>query len=301
MRSSFDDPSIHPRLSFASQAFGLRWGSDHRLRQFASTTNSAPFDVVVVRDTLLRERFGGRPVNNGEVYADGARFRFGNVVFDTFGESRVRWWSPEPIDEMPAAFYGTVAAIILAWRRLVPLHGSAVALGDRAVMIAGAAGAGKSTLCAALIRRGGRLVSDDLTVLMPTGEGARPMLQPGRPTIRLASGGSNGNSEKSLHDALMVDPQKSINLAALVVLRENPVGAGAAEASAALWRQLFRPVWMRALPYRRERAATVFQAAQGIRILTAPRAEDRPDLSADQKAGLVLERLREESVMELSR
>lgn len=47
----------------------------------------------------------------------------------------------------------------------VTIHASTVAIGDRAVMILGASGAGKSDLALRLIDRGARLVSDDYTVL----------------------------------------------------------------------------------------------------------------------------------------
>jgi serine kinase of HPr protein (carbohydrate metabolism regulator) len=50
------------------------------------------------------------------------------------------------------------------------LHASCVALGGRAVLIAGASGSGKSDLALRLIDRGARLVSDDYTLLKRAGE-----------------------------------------------------------------------------------------------------------------------------------
>lgn len=46
------------------------------------------------------------------------------------------------------------------------LHVSCVAIGDRAVLIEGRSGAGKSDLALRLIDRGARLVSDDYTLLV---------------------------------------------------------------------------------------------------------------------------------------
>jgi serine kinase of HPr protein (carbohydrate metabolism regulator) len=46
------------------------------------------------------------------------------------------------------------------------LHASCVAIGDRAVLIEGRSGSGKSDLALRLIDRGGVLVSDDYTVLV---------------------------------------------------------------------------------------------------------------------------------------
>jgi hypothetical protein len=47
------------------------------------------------------------------------------------------------------------------------VHASCVAIAERAVLIAGASGRGKSDLALRLIDRGARLVSDDYTLLSP--------------------------------------------------------------------------------------------------------------------------------------
>ena len=50
------------------------------------------------------------------------------------------------------------------------LHGSAVALGSRGVLILGGSGSGKSSLALALIGRGAVLVADDRVVLVRRGD-----------------------------------------------------------------------------------------------------------------------------------
>jgi len=60
---------------------------------------------------------------------------------------------------------GTVFAILCYKRALLPLHASAVRIGDRILAFSGASGAGKSTLAAALVARGHALASDDVTVV----------------------------------------------------------------------------------------------------------------------------------------
>lgn len=285
---SVPPPLDAPSLAFAAEAFGLRWRSDHVLREFAPAAPGG-IDVTVMRVDQLAARPGGRPINNGEIFADGARFRFGDAVFDTFGTDRILWWSPTARD-IPAAFYGTVVAIVLAWRGMVPLHGSAVEIDGRALMIAGLGGAGKSTLCSALTERGARLISDDLTALMPTGPGETPLLQPGRPAIRLARPGRS-TADKALHAAPRVDPEQAVPFGALLMLCADQSIEGPAVATEVLRRQMFRPRWMAALPFAAERTATVFNAAQQLRMLVAPAVEDQPDMSADEKADLVLAKL----------
>ena len=53
------------------------------------------------------------------------------------------------------------------------IHASCVAIGGRAVLIAGASGAGKSDLAYRLIDRGAILVSDDYTIVEPGGSELR--------------------------------------------------------------------------------------------------------------------------------
>ncbi len=51
------------------------------------------------------------------------------------------------------------------------LHAAAVARGSRAIIMPAPPGSGKSTLCAALVNRGWRLLSDELTIIrLDTGE-----------------------------------------------------------------------------------------------------------------------------------
>lgn len=50
------------------------------------------------------------------------------------------------------------------------VHGSAVALGGRGLLILGASGAGKSSLALAMIGRGAKLVADDQVVLARDGD-----------------------------------------------------------------------------------------------------------------------------------
>jgi hypothetical protein len=71
----------------------------------------------------------------------------------------------QTLEDLTAYLYGPVLGFLLrAWARLA-FHASCVRVGDGAVLIAGAAGAGKSTTAAALATRGFTVVSDDLTAL----------------------------------------------------------------------------------------------------------------------------------------
>jgi hypothetical protein len=271
---------------FFALAFGLRWHSDTPLPLFTSALdNEQPADVAVERVASLSPRVGGQPFQNGEIFPDGTRFRCAGAVFDMFDGRLVRWSGPE---KLPLAFYGTVAALLLAWRGHIPLHGSAVAMDRGTVLLAGRSGAGKSTLCHALVERGGRLISDDLSVLVPSLDGEVPRLLPGRPAIRLVK---HGNMPDPFDKVLVTPPalpqDQSIPLTHLILLQNAPVAAGPADWAAALARQQFRPRWMRQLPDLAARTRHLFLAAQQIAIHTLPPAFATPDQTAAQKAAIV--------------
>ncbi|MDT3428821.1 hypothetical protein J2Z22_004415 [Paenibacillus forsythiae] len=60
---------------------------------------------------------------------------------------------------------GTCMGALLMQRGLLPVHGSALALEERHIIITGQSGAGKSTLAAALNRRGCSFLADDIAAL----------------------------------------------------------------------------------------------------------------------------------------
>src|SRR3569623_2305082 len=66
---------------------------------------------------------------------------------------------------------GVVMAVLLAFLGMPVLHGAALALDDRAIVLLGVSGLGKSTLAAALVGRGARLLTDDVVRLLPRGAG----------------------------------------------------------------------------------------------------------------------------------
>lgn len=57
---------------------------------------------------------------------------------------------------------GTCMGALLLQRKIMPLHGSAIAIDGKAYAIVGERGAGKSTLASAFIKKGFKLLSDDV-------------------------------------------------------------------------------------------------------------------------------------------
>ncbi len=81
---------------------------------------------------------------------------------------------------------GHVASFSLVARGAEPLHGTAVTVGADAVVFLGDCGEGKSTLGAAMLRRGARIVSDDLIALSRRGRGL--VVHPGPARLKLYRG-----------------------------------------------------------------------------------------------------------------
>jgi HPr Serine kinase C-terminal domain len=79
---------------------------------------------------------------------------------------------------------GPVLGMLCHQRGLFPLHAACVRIGDGAVALAGRTGAGKSTLAAALVRRGHGLIADDVCVIEPAAPGG-PRVLPSFPRLKL--------------------------------------------------------------------------------------------------------------------
>lgn len=80
---------------------------------------------------------------------------------------------------------GPVLATISYQRDMLPLHSNTIVINDKAIALSGRSGAGKSTLAAILLKRGHRLISDDV---MPIFEAdGRTFAQPGSQNLRLWS------------------------------------------------------------------------------------------------------------------
>ena len=148
--------------------------------------NGAPVPVYVSAD---RDHDTGAPVLTVDRlrearlyrlrYADGIAF----ALDDAGRRIDARWPEPWTIDDVATYLLGSVLAFALRLRGSTCLHASAVAVDERAVAFVGAVGAGKSTLAAALARRGYPVIADDVVALAETDEGF--VVHPGPPRIRL--------------------------------------------------------------------------------------------------------------------
>lgn len=115
----------------------------------------------------------------GFFYGDGARFavrRDGREVWADVPENYA-------LEDMAAYLVGPVMGFVLRIKGVLPLHACSIAVGDQAIALVGARGAGKSTSSAAFVQLGYSLLSEDVAALVE--DGARYLVQPGYPRVNL--------------------------------------------------------------------------------------------------------------------
>lgn len=155
-----------------------------RLRGEGLRISSGPFNYRIqsrVTDIApdLARLYAHHPLVSDETFIDF------HVAIES-GRGLRRWLRPqarfvvdgiEPFTPLPRAQALPMIEWGLNWcitaysQHVLVLHAAAVARGKRAIIMPAPPGSGKSTLCAALVNRGWRLLSDELTIIrLDTGE-----------------------------------------------------------------------------------------------------------------------------------
>jgi hypothetical protein len=101
------------------------------------------------------------------VFGDGAEF-----VIESGGQRVIAAWPDEmPVEDALCYLKGPIFGGLLRLRGTVCLHASAILVHGRAIAIAGACGAGKSTTAAWCARSGGTVLTDDILPVRKTAGG----------------------------------------------------------------------------------------------------------------------------------
>lgn len=87
-------------------------------------------------------------------------------------------------DDVRVFLLSSVMGVLAHEHGFLPLHASAVSIDGACVLLAGSSGVGKSTMAAALHRRGHPVVADDICAIS-LGPGGDPLLQPGYRHLKL--------------------------------------------------------------------------------------------------------------------
>jgi hypothetical protein len=280
LNSASPDP-LYPHRTCA---FGLRWHSELPLTKFQPDPDlGSGIDVSVALATgLIPERKLHRQHGNVCLAPDGFRYLAGDTAsIDVRASSRILIYpGSDWAGRVPTPFFSTVAALLLAARGKLPLHGSAVAIDGKATLICGPSGAGKSTTAARLIGDGALLISDDLSVLHPNHTGGPPVLFAGRRSMRLhPETAAELNRSVRFHKPPesadgkiavyppQIEPLERIPLARVVILGDIEGTVPAPLKAATLAGQLFRPVCLSRMRNHADRLAVLAIAAQSIEIV----------------------------------
>jgi hypothetical protein len=191
-------------------------------------------------------------------------------------------------------FLGVVLGMLCHQRGLFPLHASCVRIGGGAVAFAGRTGTGKSTLAAALARRGHGLIADDVSAIEPAASGP-PQARPSFPRLRLwdeamraldlspegVPRASRGKPKYQFCEPGWFDPSpaalRAVYLLERVVVEEPIERVSGAHAATALYREIYRPWMALRLGRKSELLAQALRIASQVPVFRCP---VRPQLEA---------------------
>ncbi|MEY2879757.1 MAG: hypothetical protein RLZZ15_2137 [Verrucomicrobiota bacterium] len=198
-----------------------------------------------------------------------------------------------------ALLWSTPLAALALQRGLLALHASAVATPQGAVLIAGAAAQGKSTLAAELWRRGGFFLADDVALVRVGPDGVAVL--PGVPALRLwpdalrtlALEHETTELRPGVTKRLLVCRERvaaaPVPLRALVFLERldgtaagSPARLGGAEALAAILDSVYRPALTRGLGVERQvlaQATTLAKSMRCVRLRAGSGGPERAGLA----------------------
>lgn len=173
------------------QAFGMNIVSEIPLPELSQAGEQEQEQVpdIVVRRVDLSEwwREVSIPQRRFVVNENQVTFHIENTAIFCIQEGERILVSPiEGSDEDKLRLYilGTCMAALLMQRKVLPLHGSALAIDGRAYAFVGDRGAGKSTLASALLSRDCQLLSDDVIAVSLSKE-QTPLVMPSYPQQKL--------------------------------------------------------------------------------------------------------------------
>lgn len=265
-----------------ARCFGTNWRSCFALDLFDQVPPTGADQAIAVNLLKALPERPLRAVSPQMQFApDGFRFHWNEeAVFDFHAHGLINVMpGSDWRGTLPVAYYSTVAAVTLAWRGMLPMHMSSVVFGDSAWLIAGAAGAGKSTLVAELIAAGGQFLADDLSVLRV--QGRQLMVTRGRPSMRLYPSAAalidcletrlqpEDHRGKLLAWPRRRAPDGDYRIGGIIILGatgEAPLGA--ADSTRLLLASVFRPRIVAQTPAAANVARMIGQLANTQRVLT---------------------------------
>jgi uncharacterized protein YlzI (FlbEa/FlbD family) len=159
---------IRTEKAFAYTGFGMEIVSEFRIPELTEVTflSESP-DVRIEINDLTKDwyEFNSEARKKFVVENEKVMFEVPDTAIFLIEEGQKIVVSPmlgAEEDKIRLYILGTCMGAILIQKKVLPLHGSALAINGKAYAFIGNSGAGKSTLAAALVKKGYELMSDDV-------------------------------------------------------------------------------------------------------------------------------------------
>lgn len=153
------------------KAFGLRILSEIPMPELIRQEETEnQIDVVIKVDENLSSIWNNSTFEKGKfvVNENTVMFQISKTAVFCIQDGKAIIISPmigSDLDKIRLYVLGTCIGVLLMQRERLALHGSAVVIGGKAYAFIGESGAGKSTLASAFIRKGFKLLSDDVIAI----------------------------------------------------------------------------------------------------------------------------------------
>ena len=170
------------------RAYGLRFETSRPFPELMPAEENGPADVTVRWDTVPEEL--DNPAGEGVVYqANPDQFllkldQIGRFLVQNGDEILVQP-APDSLESDVRVFLlGSCLGALLHQRGILALHASAILTDKGAILFVGHSSVGKSTLLGAFLKRGYRMLADDVTGVV-LGKDGMPLALPAFPRAKL--------------------------------------------------------------------------------------------------------------------
>jgi len=171
------------------KGFGLLVKSEIPLPEFIQCQDQGETVEVSVKINDLTKTWSKLAENENSiiVFENNVMFQVNGAAIYLIKNGNKILVSPyEGADEDQIRLYllGTCMGVILQQRKVLPLHGSVIAIDGKAYAFVGDSGAGKSTLASAFLKKGYQLLTDDVIPIQFSKDGC-PVVIPSYPHQKL--------------------------------------------------------------------------------------------------------------------
>lgn len=177
---------VNTRNKFYYQAFCLNIASEIEIPYFMSIEEPVDIQVHIelgkvpqgIENVIFRNHECTASQNEILISKEVASFYVKNGML-----IKVEKHTDSQDDIIRVYLTGSIMGLLLAQRKLIPIHGSSVIINNKGVIFTGKSGMGKSTLCSLYIKKGCFYLSDDISVISM--DGSTPLVLPAYPIQRL--------------------------------------------------------------------------------------------------------------------